>query len=73
MSTALPSYISPLAIGYFNDGQAVANPTTYTAVMEDDVAKLISPFATDPSGGTLSVPIKGTLDPWLPTTGSTAA
>ncbi len=41
--------------------------------MEDDVAKLVSPFTIDPNGGTLSIPIKGTLDPWLPTTGATAA
>ncbi len=72
-STALPSYIQPIAIGYFNDGAAVANPGTYTAVMEDDVAKMVSPFTIDPIGGTLSLPIKGVLDPWLPTTGATAA
>jgi hypothetical protein len=33
---AFPSYRNPLAIGYFNDGVAVANPTSYNTVLSDE-------------------------------------
>lgn len=41
--------------------------------MVDEESKLVSPFTMDPKGGTLSVKVSPTLDPWTPTNGSTAA
>lgn len=32
----LPSYRGPLALGYFNDGTAVAAPASMSVVMEDE-------------------------------------
>jgi hypothetical protein len=52
---ALPSYRGALAIGYFNDGLTVSNPTSYTAVLSDEESKLVSPFTMDPKGGKLTI------------------
>jgi hypothetical protein len=70
---ALPSYRSPMAIGYFNDSVAASTPGSYSSVLADEQAKLISPFAIDPKSGMLDVKIACPLDPWSPTTGTTAA
>jgi len=36
----------PLAIGYFNDQVAPANPTTYAAVLADENARLVAVYST---------------------------
>jgi hypothetical protein len=66
-SVALPSFRGALAVGYFNDGLAVASPTSYTAVLSDEQSKLVSSFALDPNGGKLAITPKAVQDPWVST------
>lgn len=36
----------PMALGYFNDQVAVANPSSYSSVLADEQSRIVSPYAT---------------------------
>jgi hypothetical protein len=62
-----------MAVGYFNDSVAAANPSGFVAVLADEQAKFVSPLTIDPKGGVLSVKVSCPLDPWAPTNGASTA
>ncbi len=65
--------IAPLMVGYFNDQQAPANPTSYSQVGQDEQSRLLSPYASKDTDVALNIKIVPTLDPWSPTSAPTTA
>jgi hypothetical protein len=65
-----PAYITPLSIGYLNDG-VLALSSSYDEVLAYTNATIVNPSASESFGVKFHFNPKATLDPWVPTTGYT--
>jgi len=59
--------MAPMSIGYFNDGVAVAAPTSHASVLEDETARFVSPYAAKDTDAEIKLKVIPKLDPWTPT------